>query len=310
MQDYKNRFKRLEYLLIALSKGTKLSTPILVEQLGVTKKIIQTDFKEYILPYIDEVYYDYSSKCYIAKNNFLQNILLDSKTLAMMLIVKVKSRDNYSPNGFAESIDNLFLVHKNLLKERIYSKSIVEKLDSANNTYIFIENAIKSKNTIICTYNKKQRELYPLQIINLESFWYLINWDTEYNDVRRYHLKSIKDVEVLDDTFEISSEMKILLKKFDYAINAFFEPFVEPFVVELFLDAKVAKYFLRMPISKHQRVIKTYKDGSIDLELYITDYMEIIPTIQRYIPYIGVIKPNELRDKIEKNIEIFKKRFL
>lgn len=310
MYDYQNRLERLDYLLTALSKGDRLSTPLLVEQLGVTKKIIQTDFKEYVLPYVEEVYYDYSAKCYIAKSNFLQKMLLESRALATMLLLKAKSRDKYSPKGFTESVDGFFLEYGNLLKEHIYSKSMVEKLDASNYVHILIENAIKSKNIITCSYNKKQRELYPLQIINLEGFWYLVNWDTEYDDIRRYHLKSITDVEVFVDTFEISSAVHTILERFDYAINAFFEPFIEPFAVELFLDAKVAKYFLRMPISKHQRVMKTYKDGSIDLELYITDYMEIIPTIQRYMPYIGVIEPEELRDEIEKNMEVYRERFL
>ncbi|MEA1953767.1 MAG: WYL domain-containing protein [Campylobacterota bacterium] len=310
MQDYHNRLERLDYILIELSKGARLSTPMLVEQLNVTKKIIQTDFKEYILPYVEEVYYDYSAKCYIAKSNFLQNMLLESSTLATMLMLKAKSRDKYSPDGFAQSVDSFFAEHENLLEERIYSQSMVEKLDGSNDERIFIENAIKSKNVIRCSYNEKARELYPLKILNLEGFWYLINWDTEYDDIRRYHLKSIKDIEVLDETFEKSSVMDEILERFDNAINAFFEPFAEPFAVELFLDAKVAKYFLRMPISKSQRVMKTYEDGSMDLEFYITDYMEIIPIIQRYMPYVGVIEPEGLRDVVEENMKAYGERFL
>ena len=99
--------------------------------------------------------------------------------------------------------------------------------------------------------------------------------------------------------------MEEIVARFDYAINAFFEPFAEPFVVELFIDAKVAKYFSRMPISKHQRVMKTYPDGSIDLELYITDYMEILPTIQRYMPYVRVMEPEGLRVRMMENIGVF-----
>lgn len=35
-----------------------------------------------------------------------------------------------------------------------------------------------------------------------------------------------------------------------------------------------------------QRVIKKYDDGLLDIEIIITDLMEIIPTIQRYIPLL------------------------
>ena len=306
MQDFGNRLERLSYLLTELSRGSRLSTPMLVEQLSVTKKLIQTDFKEYILPYVDAVYYDYSAKCYIAKSNFLQTMLLDSKALATVLMLKAKSKDKYSPDGFSQSVDALFSRYEKLLEERIYSQSMVESLDNYHDEQILLENAIRSQNVIICTYNDKARNLCPLKIINLEGFWYLVNWDTAYNDVRRYHLKSIQNIEVSEDTFVMSKKMEEIVARFDYAINAFFEPFAEPFVVELFIDAKVAKYFSRMPISKHQRVMKTYPDGSIDLELYITDYMEVLPTIQRYMPYVRVIEPEGLRERVMGNVNNYR----
>ena len=37
--------------------------------------------------------------------------------------------------------------------------------------------------------------------------------------------------------------------------------------------------------------------------------MEIIPTIQRYIPFIGVIEPDELKMKVKENIDLYCKRF-
>jgi hypothetical protein len=37
--------------------------------------------------------------------------------------------------------------------------------------------------------------------------------------------------------------------------------------------------------------------------------MEIIPTIQRYIPHIGIIIPDELKLEVRKNLEIYFKRF-
>jgi hypothetical protein len=75
------------------------------------------------------------------------------------------------------------------------------------------------------------------------------------------------------------------------------------------MDKEVSRYFLRKPLNKSQRVLKTYDDESVDLELIITDFMEIIPTIQRYIPFIGVIAPNELKMKVKENIDLYRKRF-
>ena len=78
--NFNNRINRLSSTLTLLSKGQELSTPSLVERFGVTKKIIQTDFKEYILPLFNDgkIFYDYSSKTYKAKNNFLSKTLFNA----------------------------------------------------------------------------------------------------------------------------------------------------------------------------------------------------------------------------------------
>ena len=96
--DFQNRINRISSILELLSKGYDLSTPSLVERFGVTKKIIQTDFKEYILPLFvdDKIYYDYSSKTYKAKNNFLTKTLFSADELSIIAILKNKSKDKYS----------------------------------------------------------------------------------------------------------------------------------------------------------------------------------------------------------------------
>ena len=92
--EYSNRINRLSSTLVLLSKGYDLSTPELVERFGVTKKIIQTDFKEYLLPLFSDgkIFYDYSSKTYKAKNNFLTKTLFSADELAVIAILKNKSK--------------------------------------------------------------------------------------------------------------------------------------------------------------------------------------------------------------------------
>ncbi len=62
------------------------------------QKIIQTDFKEYLLPLFNDgkIFYDYSSKTYKAKNNFLTKTLFSADELAVIAILKNKSKDKSS----------------------------------------------------------------------------------------------------------------------------------------------------------------------------------------------------------------------
>ena len=84
-----NRIKRIKAILDLLNQGLNLSTPKLVERFGVSKKIIQTDFKDFILPLFpnETIYYDYSLKTYKAKNKFLSKTLFNSKELAIISIL-------------------------------------------------------------------------------------------------------------------------------------------------------------------------------------------------------------------------------
>ena len=70
-----NRIKRIKAILDLLNQGLNLSTPKLVERFGVNKKIIQTDFKEFILPLFpnETIYYDYSLKHIKQKTTFIKN---------------------------------------------------------------------------------------------------------------------------------------------------------------------------------------------------------------------------------------------
>lgn len=297
-----NRLCRIKNILELLSKGEKLTTKRLVEQYNTTDRIIQLDFKEYLIPLFNDytIYYNHSEKCYLSQYPFLQSSLLNSEELATISILKNKSKDKYADEELHLNTDNLFKKLEDSLQNSIYKLPFIENIEDNEKDIIKIKNAIKSKTVIECIYNEKPRELYPLKILNLDSFWYLINYDVDYNEVRRYHLNSIKEVELQDESFNFDEE---LVDSFDNAINAYFEPHVKPFAIELFLDKKVSKYFLRRPINRTQRILKTYEDRSIDIEVFITDFMEIIPLIQSYIPYILVISPDELNEIIALNLK-------
>ena len=301
IENQNSRIHRLSYILATLSKGAELSTIKLAQQFETTTRKIQLDFKEYILPLFDDeiIYYDYSIKCYLSKVNFLQNTFLSSEELATISILKAKSKDKYSDENLAQYTNLLFSKLEDSLKNSIYKHHQIEKLNDSDDI-IKIKNAIKSQNKIECIYNDKPRNLYPLKILNLDNFWYLINWDLQYKEIRRYHLNTIENVQIQEEQFEFEPE---IIKSFDNAINAYFEPHITPFAVELYLDKRVAKYFIRKPINQTQRVIQTYEDESCDIEVMITDFMEIIPIIQSFIPHIGVISPDELGDIIKNNVE-------
>ena len=163
-----------------------------------------------------------------------------------------------------------------------------------------IEKAIKEKNEIKFDYEKYNFHVKPLKLAFFDGFWYLLAFHIKKNkeEFKKYHLKTIKKVEVLSTKFEIPSLVEERLK---FANSVWFN-LDEQYSVRLFIDKQIRKYFERKPL-RGQSIIGEDKDGSIEIEIKISNNMEIIPLILYYIPYIKVLEPQHLADEIKDRVQ-------
>ncbi len=162
-----------------------------------------------------------------------------------------------------------------------------------------IEKSIKEKVEIKFDYEKYNFHVKPLKLAFFDGFWYLLALHIGEKEIfKKYHLKSIKNVQILEYTFEIP---QIVEDRLRYANSVWFN-LDEQFCVRLFIDKNVRKYFERKPL-KGQTIIGVDKDGSIEIEIKITNEMEIIPLILYYIPYIKVIEPQWLADGVKEKVQ-------
>lgn len=163
-----------------------------------------------------------------------------------------------------------------------------------------IEKAIKDKNEIKFDYEKYNFHVKPLKLAFFDGFWYLLALHVKKNkeEFKKYHLKTIKKVEVLSTKFEIPSLVEERLK---FANSVWFN-LDEQYSVRLFIDKQIRKYFERKPL-RGQSIIGEDRDGSIEIEIKISSNMEIIPLILYYIPYIKVLEPQHLADEIKDRVQ-------
>ena len=163
-----------------------------------------------------------------------------------------------------------------------------------------IEKAIKEKTEIKFDYEKYNFHVKPLKLAFFDGFWYLLALHIQNNKetFKKYHLKTIRNVQILNKTFEIPALVEERLK---YANSVWFN-LDEQFVVRLFIDKEVKKYFERKPL-RGQTIIGEDKDGSIEIEIKISNTMEILPLILYYIPYIKVLEPQSLANEIKDRVQ-------
>ena len=282
--------KTLSILLDILNRlylGEKISTSIIEQNYEVTIRTAQR-----YINYLKESGFNLSKS---GKFYSIDVVLDDEKEMLFEAINSIAKN-----SGIYEEIKPILKKLKLISEENVfYSKTDIEKIE---NLAVFrdIERAIKNRNLLTITYKTDKTytaTIKPLKISNFEGFWYLNVLNTK-DKYKTYHLKSIQKIEILKENFEVQDE---ILKNLDKAINIWFDPTRKPFLVELFIDKNIVKYFERIPISKTQQIIKS-DDGNATIYLTITDEREIIKTIKMWIPKIRVLSPNSLKEKIESEL--------
>ena len=296
--DYDTILTRLTIILSRLNDGEALSVKALAEEFNVSDRTIQRDFNERLISF--PVYQD--KKKWKMQDGFR----LEKSTSvedAVVLDIMQKLMEG-AGNNFSAKANKLLSKIKNDSFNPIYAKLDMEDIGDKLKEVQQLESAIRGKNLVMCRYDfegyHKELDLKPLKIANYEGFWYLIALDARNDILKKYYLKNIHQIKVLDETFESAEKLDRLL---DNSISVWFEQNTEPYRVRLYISDVVAKYFKRKPISKSQITESLHEDGSMVVSVEITHDMEIIPFVKYWMPHIIVLKPARVDEAIRKDIE-------
>jgi len=300
-QDYDKTLTRLNTIVARLNEGEALSVKELALEFNVSDRTIQRDFNERLV----SLYPIYQEKRRWKMQDGYKIQKAKSTEETIILDILDKMTDGLGVK-FSHKAKKLLSKIKNDSFNPMYAKLNLEDISTSIEELSLLENAINSKMVIKAQYNfgeyKLSIKLKPLKIANFEGFWYLIALDARNDKFKKYHLKSLSDIKMLEDTFSISSDIEVSL---DNAINIWFDIDSDAFEVILFLDKHAAKIIKRMPLSKSQRVLSEYKDGSCDISLMITHKREISSIVQYWIPHIKVVSPESIKQFVLKNCQKF-----
>ncbi|MGE4457135.1 MAG: helix-turn-helix transcriptional regulator [Arcobacteraceae bacterium] len=188
------------------------------------------------------------------------------------------------------------------LEHPIFTGISSENLDDANiHLFETIEIAIKNKQKLCFRYGRGKFEVKPLKLVFFDGFWYLLAYDSKANDTfKKFHLKTIEQIQMLEQTFQTDAKLEEKLKK----ANSIWFELGDTFRVELLISKEVRKYFERKPL-KGQAVVGQDNDGSLILELEIAHEMEIVPLIMYYIPHIKVLEPAWLAQRVKEKVAAY-----
>lgn len=313
--DYTQRLARLTKILTLLyhpkSDGS-LCAKSLAQEFGVSLRTLRRDVSMMGAEFSyerDTIY-------------FLGSKLPDSTSQANSFIALTLLRSfAYSMNGEIKSqmlslLNSLESTSAPTNTEPFFTRSNLEEITLPTESIARLQKAIKEHNIISFDFLKEPniydkslyaaahtpREVLPLKILNFSGEWYLLGLESSV--IKKFYLNSITNICEIRQGEKVSQE---LLGRLDNALNAWFSPEAKPFMVRLWIDPKIAKYFKRKKISPNQHLDEN-ADGSLDITLHITSVMEIAPLVFMWIPNVVVLEPKDLQDFIINSTDIYLKR--
>jgi len=288
-----NKISAIIFILNKLDCGT-VTTKGLAEELNVSTKSIQRYIRE--IENAEFPLYNPQKGAYAFAEGFSLQKMLLSDTEAGLLVLLNSFVDSLKNKKIDKSFD---IFRKRILSENTDSPFFVKfqtgpKYEMSDKTKN-IEQAIKNKQyiEIESVNNKRTYNLKPIKIAYFEGFWYLIClWHN--NKVLKYNINSIAKITLKDKYFEETKDINKILKE---TTTIWFE-MKRDTKVKLSVDKNVFKYFKVKEYFPLQKITKENKDGSLILECKIAKEEEILPTIFHWLPYVKVIEPKWLDDKI------------
>ena len=268
--DHDSTLTRLRIILQKLNEGEALSVSDLAQEFNVSSRTIQRDFNEKLVASypIEKV----------GRKWKMQDGFRIEKTSDIEEMLVLDILENFAENmgsKFSSKAKKLLNKLKNEDYNPIYTKLDLEDISDKLEDIQALEIAIKSKKVITCSYeikNKFKTTLKPLKIVNFEGFWYLLALDKK-DILKKYYLKNIYDITLTDNLFTVNKDIKQTL---DNSITIWFNTNNKPYDVKLYLSPKISKYFKRKPISKTQTIESLNSDGSMVINLKVTDDMEVL----------------------------------
>jgi len=295
--DYDKIITRLTIILSKLYQGDKLQPKDLSQEFGVSLRTIQRDFKERLLSF--PIFY--KDKCWQMESDFKIDRNISIKDRITLDILEDFSKSLGS--GFYTQSSNILNKLKNRQYSPIFTKLNMEDISDEFDSMIDYEEAILSKNSIKIKYTTDTKvsevKINPIKIVNFEGLWYLVATD-ENNKLKSYYLKNTLLLKVYKTTFTINKKVEAIL---DNAISIWFSD-NEPFEVIMEIDNHVAKFFKQKPISITQKILSE-DNTKMTISVMATSYFEIIPIVKSWIPFIKVISPSRIQDKVKEEASRF-----
>ena len=174
-----------------------------------------------------------------------------------------------------------------------------------------LESKIKHQKYINIQYevngkiNKFEVKPYKIIFIN-ENFYLACEIEHEILEFAMYRLSKIKSVEDTPKTFHKNIEIEDFIKDMQTPFSIYRRDYKKHLLtVILEVDKAKAFYFESKKYLKSQEILEKKENGNLLIKYKITQEMEIEELIKKWIPFVKVIEPLSLKEKIASDLRCY-----
>lgn len=300
--EYEQKLARLQKIMTLLHNPANngvICAKTLADEFNISARTLRRDVKM-----MGSQYKYHKDKIYFYSNQ--DSIKNQSYIIALMLLKNfAHSTSGEIKTQMLSILQSLESTSTQQMADIFFTRSLLEEITLSLDSILLLQKAIKEYIIIGFKFKKDsdytEREVLPLKILNFSGEWYMLG--LESSSIKKFYLNNISNVHTIRQGESIDEEA---LGRPDNALNAWFVPNRKPFMVRLWVDSKVAKYFKRKKISPNQQLIE-HSDKSLDITLFVTDFMEIAPLVLAWIPNVIVLEPQGLKEFIRKDVREYLK---
>jgi len=205
-------------------------------------------------------------------------------------------------------------------------KIISKKVNELNNIYEFknkpfenaksdnaifkkLESAIKFQKCIVIEYPSINGlikiEVKPYKILFMNENFYLSceveNEDYQYST---YRISKIKTIEDTKKTFHKNYEIEQFIKDTQTPFSIYKQDYKKRLIdIKVEVNNKKSFFFKSKQYLKSQKIIEELENGNLIITFQVTQELEVEELIKKWIPYVKVIEPLTLKNKIQTELK-------
>ena len=314
-----NQTARVLELLKRFNNGEKISIEALSNEslwYGKSEKTIRRDLdviKEYF-PDSYELVKGGEKGCYKAITKDTFNNFINAEFMSLMVqMFNLANKSDLFDNFDLSEDDKKILESKIKDSKKYYEfkNKPFENFKSDNVLLKELESKIKHQKYINIQYgingkiNKFEVKPYKIVFIN-ENFYLACEIEHEKLEFAMYRLSKIKSVEDTPKTFHKNQEIEDFIKDMQTPFSIYRRDYKKHLItVILEVDKSKAFYFESKKYLKSQEILEKKENGNLLIKYKITQEMEIEELIKKWIPFVKVIEPLSLKEKIASDLRSY-----